>query len=60
MNIIKMDLVEIGWFGVDWIVLAENGSECGNVVLGCVKCCELLSGYTVGGLLISAEPYIVS
>jgi hypothetical protein len=29
---IKMDLRKIGWGGMDWIVLAQNGG-----LLGCIK-----------------------
>jgi hypothetical protein len=29
---IKMDLKEIGWDGVDWIYLAQDGEDCLAVV----------------------------
>jgi hypothetical protein len=39
---IKMDLLEIGWGGVDWVGLAqdrvERSCECGYEPLGSVKC----------------------
>jgi hypothetical protein len=38
---IKMDLREIGWDGVDWIVVAED-REHGNEPSGSIKCWELL------------------
>jgi hypothetical protein len=40
---IKMDLREIGWDGMDWIDLAEEGScERSNEPSGSVKCWEVL------------------
>jgi hypothetical protein len=45
---IKMDLGEIGWGGVHWIILAqdrgpvEGSCECGNEPPGSVKCWEVL------------------
>jgi hypothetical protein len=44
----KIDLIEIGWDGVDWINLAQErdqwrGScEHGNEPLGSIKCWEIL------------------
>jgi hypothetical protein len=40
---IKMDLREIGWDGMDWIDLAQDGScEHGNEPSGSMKCWEVL------------------
>jgi hypothetical protein len=43
---IRMDFGEIGWGGVDWTGLAQNtgewresSCECGNELLGSIKCC---------------------
>jgi hypothetical protein len=44
---IKMDLVEVGWGNVDWIVLAQDRGkwrallECGNEPSYCMKCWEV-------------------
>jgi hypothetical protein len=44
---IKMDLREIGWYGMDWIDLAQDkhhwrACEHSNDPLGSIKCCEVL------------------
>jgi hypothetical protein len=42
-NNIKMDHREIGWGGVGWIYLAEEGScEHGNEPSGSIKCWDVL------------------
>jgi hypothetical protein len=39
---IKMDLGELGWDGMDWIDLAQEGScEHGNELSGSLKCWEV-------------------
>jgi hypothetical protein len=38
---IKMDLTEIGWDGVDWIYLAQDGDH-GDEPSGSLKCLEVL------------------
>jgi hypothetical protein len=40
---IKMDLREIGWNGVDWIDMAQDG-EHGIEPSGSIKCWEVLEG----------------
>jgi hypothetical protein len=47
MDNIKMDLREIGWGGMDWIVLAQDRDqwralEHGNERYGTIKCWEVL------------------
>jgi len=43
-----MDLQEVGYEGLDWIQLAQDGDrlvstcECGNEILGSIKCGEFL------------------
>jgi hypothetical protein len=42
---IKIDLREIGWGGLDWFYLAEDGAgscEHDNELLGPAKCWEIL------------------
>jgi hypothetical protein len=40
---IKMDLLEIGWDGVDWTCLAQESScECGYEPSGSIKCWETI------------------
>jgi hypothetical protein len=43
---IKMDLLEIGWGGVDWIGLAQDRDEwralCGYELSGSIKCWETI------------------
>jgi hypothetical protein len=42
---IKIDLREIGWGGLDWFYLAQDGArsfEHDNELLGPVKCWEIL------------------
>jgi hypothetical protein len=40
---IKIDLREIGWDGVDWVDLAQEGScEHGDEPSGSLKCWEML------------------
>jgi hypothetical protein len=47
---IKMDLLQIGWGGVDWIGLAqdrdklESSCECGYEPSGSVKCWKTIKG----------------
>jgi hypothetical protein len=60
---IKMDLGETGWGGVDWIGLAQDRNrscEYGTEPSGSIKCWELSSGYTTGGLSSSAQLYRVN
>ena len=44
---IKMDFQEVGCWGMDWIVLAQDGDvagccECGSEPSGSIKCGEFL------------------
>jgi hypothetical protein len=54
---IKMDLREIKWDGMDWIVLAQDrdqvGGSCehGNEPSGSMKCWEVLEFLRAGGRL---------
>jgi hypothetical protein len=62
---IKLDFVEIGWGGVDWISLAQEGSrgsssECGNEHSASTNAGKLLSGYTSGGFSSSAQLHRLS
>jgi hypothetical protein len=43
---IKMDLQEAGWWGVDWIVVAQGRGRWGG---GCCECDEEPSGSTKCG-----------
>jgi hypothetical protein len=52
--IIKIDLVETEWDGVNWIGLVRD-RECGNEPPGSLYAGKLLSGYTAGGLSISVQ-----
>jgi hypothetical protein len=63
---IKMDLCEIGWGGVDWFSLAQDGDNW-RALLDVImnfwvpqNDVQLLSGYTTGGLLSGAQFDIVS
>jgi hypothetical protein len=38
---IKMDLIEIGWYGMDWIDLAQDRDHA-NERSGSIKCWEIL------------------
>jgi hypothetical protein len=57
---IKMDLLEIGLGGVDWIGQVESYCECSNEPLNSIKCWEILSDHKTGGLLRSAQCHRVS
>jgi hypothetical protein len=58
---IKMDLLEIGWGGVDWIGLAQDRDKrraLVNVVMhlrGLLNAGKLSSGYIIGGLSSSSQ-----
>jgi hypothetical protein len=54
---IKIDLEEIGWSGVDWIGLAQDGvsCECGNAPSGSINAGKFSNGRTIGGLLSNAH-----
>jgi hypothetical protein len=58
---IKMDLGEIGMrrCGLDWSGSGEGevgcSCKCGNETSGSIKCCEVLSGCTTGGLSSSDQ-----
>jgi hypothetical protein len=60
MHDIKMDLGEIGWGGVDWIVLAQDRDKWRALVSGVMKLRvpenvgRSSSGCTTGGLSSSA------
>jgi hypothetical protein len=55
-----MDIVDIGWGGVDWIGLAQDGDKCRALVNAAMNlrvplnAGELPSGCTTGGLSSSA------
>jgi hypothetical protein len=63
---IKMDLLEIGWGGVDWIGLAEDRDKWRalvNVVINLkvpYNAGKLSSSYTIGGLSSSTQFHRVS
>jgi hypothetical protein len=65
VNNIKMDLLEIGWCGVDWIGLAQDRDKWRAVVNAVMNLRvpqndeNLSSGYTIG-LPSSTEFHIVS
>jgi hypothetical protein len=44
LDIIRMDLVEVGWGDMDWIGLAqvESSCECGYEPWGSIKCWETI------------------
>jgi hypothetical protein len=56
-----MNFLEVGWGGVDWIGLAQNRDKCRALVNEVMNlqvpqdAGKLLSGYTTGGLLSSAQ-----
>jgi hypothetical protein len=53
---IKMDLRDIGWDGMDWIDLAQEGScERGNEPSGSTKRWEFLSGCIIGSFSRRAQ-----
>jgi hypothetical protein len=58
---IKMDLLEIGWGGVDWIGLAQDRDQWRapvNVVMNLrvpKNAVKLSSGYIIGGLSSSPQ-----
>jgi hypothetical protein len=60
---IKIDLREIGWGGVDWIVLSEeleSYCECGNEPSCSIKCWECIKWLHNWGLSSSAQLQRVS
>jgi hypothetical protein len=63
---IKIDLGEMVWDGIDWIVQAHDRDKWRalvNVVmnpLGFIKCWEVLSGCTAGDVSSSARLHRVS
>jgi hypothetical protein len=63
---IKMDILEIGWGGVDWIGLAQDRDKWRalvNVVMNLQvprNDGKLSSGYTIGGLSSSVQFHRVS
>jgi hypothetical protein len=50
------------WTGLVWlrIGIMESSCECGNKSVGSIKCWELSSGYTTGGLSSSAQHHRLS
>jgi hypothetical protein len=66
MDNINMDLVEIGWGGVDWIDVAQDRDKWGALVSAVMNLWvqydtgKLLSGYTTGGLSSSDQLHGVS
>jgi hypothetical protein len=63
---IKMDIVEIGWGGVDWIGLAQDRDKWRALVNAVMNlrvpynAGNLPSGFTTGGLSSSPQFYRVS
>jgi hypothetical protein len=61
-----MDLVEIGWCGVEWIGLTQDRDKWRAFVKAVMKLCylynagKLPSGYTTGGISNSARRHTVS
>jgi hypothetical protein len=58
-----MDLEEIGWGGMDWISLDQDGdqwSECSNERSWSIKFWNFLSVCTTSGLLSIAQLHRVS
>jgi hypothetical protein len=61
VNNIKIDLLETGWGGVDWIGLSQDRDKWRalvNVVMNLrvpQNAGKLPNGYTIGGLLTSAQ-----
>jgi hypothetical protein len=42
LSYIKVDLGEIGWGGVDWIGLVQDGNRWCNETLGSIKCWDTI------------------
>jgi hypothetical protein len=63
---IKMDLLEIGWGGVDWIGLAQDRDKWRALVNAAMNlrapqdAVKLSSGYVIGGLSSSSQFHRVS
>jgi hypothetical protein len=63
---IKMDLLEIGWGGVDWIGLAQDRNKWRALVNAVMNLWvpeyagKLSSGYIIGGLSSSSQFHRVS